>query len=109
MTALAPSRPLAAVPIVESAVRPWRPPSTDITPAIRMREELARERREGKTFDEVWQRCIIRVTRELQNTPPERERQSWVNLFSEQRSVWKAAFERREVPNILGLLDPEAD
>lgn len=80
---------------------------TETNPAARMREVLAEARREGKTFDDFWPFAILRVTRDLACTPGDNERDFWRELFADQRLIWKAAYERRDTPDILRLIDDE--
>lgn len=80
----------------------WDPPEVDAAPAAAMRRELAVARAAGLRFDSVWQFAVLRVTRELIGP----ERREWIDIFGEQRAVWCAAFEGREVPDIRSLVPP---
>lgn len=80
------------------------PPVHD-NPAVHMREELAAARRNGQAFDDVWPFAILRVTRNLRDLPGDKEQTEWRETFSSQRLIWKAAYEGRDTPDILGLIN----
>lgn len=55
-----------------------------MTPAARLRMNLAAERRRGVPFDVAWNRALDRVGRD-----------DWGAVLEWSRSEWEAAYERR--------------
>jgi hypothetical protein len=65
-----------------------------------LRKYLANARREGKSFDEVWQFAIVAATRGLER----KDEQAWVECFGDMRGHWDDAYHRRGLEMIDRLL-----
>lgn len=72
----------------------------DLSPAARLRVELAAMRAEGKTFDEAWQFALLRATHLMERA----ERWEWTEVLGSMRHIWRAAYNREPMPSVDALL-----
>jgi hypothetical protein len=72
--------------------------SPDRRAAVRLRCELARDRRENFDFDAVFDDECYYATAGLDRA----ERETWTQVFNEQRDIWRDAY-YRSVPSVCAL------